>query len=85
MARLPDRLDLTMASGWDVKQKTKPKTKEPENEFQELVFLYSNIVWSQINQRKQKKTLNFSMMSSRITSTVMGSGLILLKWNPLKN
>ena len=55
MVRLTYRLDLTMASGWDVEQKTKPKTKEPENGFQELVILYSSIVWSQINQNKTKK------------------------------
>ena len=36
---------------------------------------------NQINKREQK-TLNFSMMSYGITSTVVGSGSILLNWKP---
>ena len=43
MVRLTDRLDLTMAIGWGVKPKIKPKTKEPENGFQgSVIFIYPN-------------------------------------------
>ena len=36
----------------------------------------------QLNKQKETKTLNFSMMSYGITSTVMGSGSILLNGKP---
>ena len=36
----------------------------------------------QSNKQKEKKTVNFSMMSYGITSTVMGSGSILLNRQP---
>ena len=35
-------------------------------------------------QKETKNTLNFRMMSYGITSTVMGSGSILLNWKPKK-